>query len=179
MLAKLLALVLPLGLDTFAVATGLGTAAPSAAQRRRLTLLFCTFEAGMPLVGLAFGAPIARAIGGGAQTVAALLVGALGIVMLLGSDGEEGRLGELGRARGAAALALGLSVSLDELAIGFALGLLRLPVALVLGLIAAQAVVVTQLGLRLGRRLGETLREGAERLAGLALLVLGVALLLA
>jgi putative Mn2+ efflux pump MntP len=46
-------------------------------------------------------------------------------------------------------LLLGLSISLDELAIGFSLGLLRLPAAPVIALIALQALIVTQLGLRL------------------------------
>jgi putative Mn2+ efflux pump MntP len=41
-------------------------------------------------------------------------------------------------------------------------------------LIALQAFIVTQLGVRLGARVGEEIREGAERLAGVALLVLGV-----
>jgi hypothetical protein len=41
-------------------------------------------------------------------------------------------------------------------------------------LIGAQAFLVAQLGLRLGARLNERAREGAERLAGLALLGLGV-----
>jgi len=44
-------------------------------------------------------------------------------------------------------------------------------------LIALQAFIVTQLGLRLGHRLSERVREGAERLAGLALIVLALVLL--
>jgi putative Mn2+ efflux pump MntP len=44
-------------------------------------------------------------------------------------------------------------------------------------LVASQAFIVTQLGLRLGSRLSERTREDAERLAGVALTGLGVALL--
>jgi putative Mn2+ efflux pump MntP len=79
--------------------------------------------------------------------------------------------------RGVSAILLGVSISLDELAIGFTLGLLRLPAALVIVLIALQAFIVTQLGLRLGHRLSDRLREGAERLAGLAFTVLALVLL--
>jgi putative Mn2+ efflux pump MntP len=78
---------------------------------------------------------------------------------------------------GVGALLVGVSISLDELAIGFTLGLLRLPARLVIALIALQAFIVTQLGLRLGNRLSERLREGAERLAGAALAALGIVLL--
>jgi len=84
----------------------------------------------------------------------------------------------LARSRGLAALALGVSISLDELAIGFTLGLLRLPVALVVLLIGVQTVAVVQLGLRIGAQVGERVAEGAERLAGLALIGLGCVLLL-
>jgi hypothetical protein len=44
-------------------------------------------------------------------------------------------------------------------------------------LIAVQTVIVTQAGLRLGSRLSGGLREGAGPLAGVALTVLGLALL--
>src|SRR2546429_228187 len=75
------------------------------------------------------------------------------------------------------AVAAAISISLDELAIGFTIGLLRLPVPVVVVLIGAQAFLVTQLGLRLGARIGEGIREGAERLAGVALAGLGLVLL--
>ena len=73
-------------------------------------------------------------------------------------------------------VALGLSISLDELAIGFTIGLLHLRLWLAIVLIGAQAFIVAQLGLRLGARLSEKLRERAEQVAGLALI--GLALLL-
>jgi putative Mn2+ efflux pump MntP len=79
--------------------------------------------------------------------------------------------------RGFGAIVLGITISLDELAIGFTLGLLRLPVVLVIVLIAVQAFVAAQVGLALGARLGEGAREGAERLAGVALVGVGIFLL--
>ena len=52
---------------------------------------------------------------------------------------------------------------LDELAIGFSAGLLRLPIPALVIAVSAQAFVVTQLGLRLGGRLGRGLpRESLE-----------------
>ncbi len=179
MVAKLVALVLPLGLDTFAVAAALGMSQVSPERRLRLALLFTTFETGMPLVGLALGAPLGHAIGGAADYVAIGVLLALGLYILLASDDDEEvvRLGRLGDARGFGAIVLGASISLDELAIGFTLGLLRLPKALVVVLIALQAFLAAQLGFRLGARLGERMREGAERLAGVALTALGVVLL--
>jgi len=175
--ARLIALILPLGLDTFAVSAALGALGVSREHRLRLSLLFAAFEAGMPLVGLALGAPLGRAIGDAADYVAIGVLFAFGLYTLLGPEEDEERLSQLIKVRGSSALALGVSISLDELAIGFTLGLLRLPAALVIGLIAVQAFIVTQLGLRLGHRLSERVREGAERLAGLALIALALVLL--
>ncbi len=177
MLAKVIALVLPLGLDTFAVAAALGVVVVSPARRLRVSLLFAGFEAAMPLVGLGLGAPLGRAIGGTADYIAIAVLLGFGLYTLLDADRDEQKLGQLMRMRGLGALILGVSISLDELAIGFTLGLLRLPAGLVVILIALQAFVVAQLGLRVGARFSATLREGAERLAGVALTGLAVVLL--
>jgi putative Mn2+ efflux pump MntP len=98
--------------------------------------------------------------------------------MLLHEDqAESEKVGQLASGHGLVLLALGLSISLDELAIGFTIGLLHLSLWLAVILIGAQAFVFAQIGLRLGARLNETLRERAEQLAGLTLV--GLALLLA
>jgi putative Mn2+ efflux pump MntP len=178
---KLIALVLPLGLDSFAVAATLGLLGQPPARQLRISLVFTAFEAGMPLIGLLLGAPLGHAIGSGAGDVAIGLLIAVGVYTLvtsLRSDEveEERRLTELSQARGIRMLLLGLGISLDELAIGFTFGLLRLPAGLVIAVIAGQTLVLTQIGLRLGARLGERWTEGAERLAGVALTALGVVL---
>ena len=72
-----------------------------------------------------------------------------------------------------AILALGISISLDELAIGFSLGLVRLPVVPVIIAIAVQALLASQLGLALGHRISERFRERAEQLAAVVLILLG------
>jgi putative Mn2+ efflux pump MntP len=151
----------------------------SPASRIRVSALFCVFEAGMPLIGLGFGAPLGHAIGRAADYVAIGVLLAFGLHTVFARDEhDDARLAEFTRPRGFRALLLGLSISMDELAIGFTLGLLRLPVGLVIVLIALQTLVVTQLGLRLGNRISARLREGAQLLAGLALTALGIALLL-
>ncbi len=176
MIVKLLALVLPLGLDTFAIAAAIGMIGVSAPSRRRISVLFTSFEAGMPLIGLALGAPLGHAIGAAADYVAIGVLIAFGTYTLTAKEDDE-RLAELIQMKGLGAIALGVSISLDELAIGFTLGLLHISAALVIALIASQTLIVTQLGLRLGSRISERTREGAERLAGTALTALGLVLL--
>jgi putative Mn2+ efflux pump MntP len=179
-LLKLLLIVLPLGIDTFVVAAALAIAGLPPKERLRVSALFTLFEGGMPLVGLAIGAVLGNVLGTAADVVAIAALVLLGGFMLWPREesGEEARVALLSKTRGVAVVALGLSISLDELAIGFTLGLLRLPTALVVVLIALQAFVVTQLGTRFGARLGEAVREGAERVAGAILVFLGIILFL-
>ena len=67
---KLLAFTLPLCLDTFAVAFAvLGEMHLTRAQRIRVWVLLIAFEGGMPLAGMALGAPLAHWAGSPAHVV--------------------------------------------------------------------------------------------------------------
>ena len=122
----------------------------------------------MPLIGLLLGAPLAHAIGDIADYAAGAVLIAVGAWMLFVEDeeGEERRVRSFADARGLALIALGVSISLDELIDGFTLGLSRLPVPVVIGAIAVQAAVAAQVGLRVGARLSERSREGRRRRRG-------------
>jgi putative Mn2+ efflux pump MntP len=175
---ELIALALALGLDTFGVAIALGLAGLPREKRLRISLLFAGFEAAMPLVGVALGAPLGHAIGSTADYIAAALIAALGIYMLLSeNDQDEARVLSLTERGLFGAVALGASISLDELATGFSAGLLRLPIAALVIAVAAQAFIATQIGVRIGAGVGERTREAAEKLADVALITLGAILL--
>ncbi len=176
---KLLAFVLPLGLDSFAVAAAIGaTGVTTVLQRLRISLVFVVFEAGMPLIGLGLGSALAREIGHIANYLAAAAVIGIGTWLLLARDkDEEDKARRIADSRGLALIALGISISLDELAIGFTIGLTRLPVTAVIVAIALQAFLAAQLGLALGTRISERLRERAEQLAGIVLILLGAYLI--
>lgn len=177
---RLLAFVLPLGADSFAVAAALGAAGlTSAAERLRISAVFVAFQAGMPLIGVAVGGGLAAVIGRVADYAAAAAVIALGIFMLIHNDdsGDEQKASRLSNTHGLAILTLGISISLDEFAIGFSLGLVRLPVLSVIIAIGIVALIASQLGLALGSRISEHFRERAEKLAAIALILLGAYLL--
>lgn len=134
----------------------------------------------MPLVGLVVGAALGAVTGRFGDYVAILALAALGVYVLFADEArQEALVSRFAGSTGIALVAVGLAVSLGELAIGFALGLARVPVVPALVLIAAQAFLVSQLGFRLGGRVSESIREGAERLAGIALIAIAAALLLA
>jgi putative Mn2+ efflux pump MntP len=169
---KLVLFVLPLALDTFAASAALGIAQLTRRRRLELALLMTGFELAMPVVGLLVGHSIGSVVGHVARYVAAAALVALGVYMLVGGD-EEIRT----NVHGLALVGLGLSISLDELAIGFSFGLLHVSLVWALVLIAVQAFVAAHVGLWLGARVGEALRERAERAAGLALIALAVVVL--
>lgn len=174
---RLAALILPLSLDTFAVSAAVGTAGVASARRLRLSLTVAGFQGLMPLIGIGVGAGAGRLAGRLADPIAAAILVAIGVFMLREHEGSEGIRNPGGG--WPALVALCLSVSIDELAIGVSAGLLRLPIVLACILIALQGFVAAEVGMRLGGRIGVRTRENAERLAGAALVALGVALLIA
>ena len=125
---KLLAFVLPLGLDSFAVAAAIGAAQVITAwQRLRISLVFVIFEGGMPLIGLGLGTALARGIGQVADYLAGAAVIAVGAWMLLAGDKDDEDKAAPRQEPGLALIALGISISLDELAIGLTLAWLTCP----------------------------------------------------
>jgi putative Mn2+ efflux pump MntP len=173
-------LLLPLALDTFALAAALGMAGLEKRDRLRVTLVFTAFEACMPIAGMLIGRVAGAFLGAwaGYGGIAFLLVAGLLLLRPGQNESDEaGRMRLLAHARGLAILDLGLSISVDELTVGLSAGLLGLSIVLTVLWIAVQAVVATQVGLRLGGRLGEEVRERAEWLAGVALILVAIVLL--
>jgi len=180
-IAFLLAALLPLALDTFALAAVLGMIGLPRRVQLRTSLILAGFEAGMPVVGYVTGAAFGRVVGDLAGWTAIAVFAVAGIRMLRADEDEQReqeRVKLLARAQGVAIIDLGLGISLDELAIGFSLGLIGVPLLVAVIWIGFQALVAAQIGLRLGSRVGEELRERTEVLAGGMLLALAAALLL-
>ena len=173
-------LLLPLALDTFALAAALGVAGLERRDRLRVALTFTVFEAGMPIVGLLAGRAAGGFLGEWAGYGAILFLFIAGLLLVRPSkdeDAEQRRLKLLAHARGLAILDLGLSISVDELTVGLSAGLLGLPIAVTVVWIAVQAFAAAQLGLRFGGRVGEEVRERSEQAAGAALIAVALALL--
>jgi len=186
--ARLIPLILSLGLDTFALSTALGVAPLPVRTRLRLALTFAAAEGVMPAVGLLIGRPLGATIGGWAVYIAAALLIGTGVWMLregLEDDdddeagGEASKIMSAATARGLPLVGIALSVSLDELAMGFSFGVLRVAVAPALIAIALQALVVSLGGQWIGQRMGAALGERAEVLAGVVLCLLGVGFIVA
>ena len=173
-------LLLPLGLDTFALSAALGVVGLTDKDRLRVSLLFTVFEAGMPILGILVGQAIGKVFGawaGYGGILFLLIAGALLLRPGRDENAEERRLKLLAQARGLAAIDLGLSISVDELTVGLSAGLLAIPIVLAVIWIAIQAFLVAQAGMRFGHRIGDELRERSEKVAGAALIAVALILL--
>jgi putative Mn2+ efflux pump MntP len=174
---KLIALILPLCIDTFAVSAALGIAGFSGRRRLTTALFFTAFEAIMPVVGLLAGTPLRRALGDKAEVAAFCILIILGLYTLLHNEkGEVNQPAAMLRGWGLSAFLLGLTISLDEIAIGFTLGLLGAPVVWIITIIGVQAFAFSQLGFSIGKKLSQKYTDRAVKFSGLILVILGLAL---
>jgi manganese efflux pump family protein len=172
------AFIVPLGIDTFAVAVALGTRniAPL-----RAALVFAFFEAVMPLVGLVLG----RVVGARFETPAVVTGGVVlvlvALYMLREALEDEKRAEDVSFTSLRTAALAGFGISMDELAIGFPMGTSGLPIPETILAIAIQTFIVTYMGIAVGVRIGQTLGRRTSRIAGIvaagAFALLGVYLI--
>jgi len=165
MALKILAFVIPLGLDTFALAIALGL---HGIRPLRPAVVFAIFEGVMPLFGIA----LARVVSERFATEATILGGVilLGIAAHAFYEGlrneEDVKQVSFGSLR--SAVLGGVAISTDELAAGFPLGASGLPVGLVLLAIVVQTLIFATLGVAIGNRVRANLARAASRYAGIA-----------
>ena len=176
----LLALVIPLTLETFVLSAALGLAGLPKHRHLRTSLILALFEAIMPVIGVLIGIGLGNIIGHFAGYTAAAIIGLAGLILLWPTDKKTKKRHKkklLARTRGFAIIDLGLSISIDELAIGVSLGLLGIPVWLAVAVIGVQAFLSSQAGLMMGKHLSSKLEQRAERLTGLILIGTAIAML--
>ena len=164
------------GLDNLGAATAIGVSGVDWQLRRRIALIFGTFEASMPLVGLVVGRSVAHSFGSHTKAIAGIVLGSVGIYAILGEVLRERTEERHSHSPSLARLiVLGATLSIDNLAIGFALGSYHVNVVLAAVVIATFSVALTLLGMEVGARLGERLGQRAELVGGVMLVAIGVA----
>ncbi|MCU1363192.1 MAG: yebN [Acidimicrobiaceae bacterium] len=164
------------GLDNFAASTALGFSGVDRRLRLRVALIFGTFEAVMPVVGLLIGRSLAHGLGGTAKPVAGVLLGLAGayvIVTELLGDEDGAKSPELTVRR---LVLIGGALSIDNIVIGFALGAYRVNLLVAAVTIAAVSVALSLLGLEIGGQLGARLGARSELIGGAVLVLVGAAI---
>jgi len=161
------------GFGNFGASISIGLAGTTLATRVRVGIVFGIFEAGMPLVGLLAGRSAAQAFGGASGYVGGTLLIAIGGWQLV----QAFRAGAGGLPPPASMrrlLLTGLALSMDNLVVGFSLGVQHPSLVEAIAVFAAVSVCLSLLGLELGRRLGAAVEFGAEYVAGVVLMAVGL-----
>jgi putative Mn2+ efflux pump MntP len=168
----LIFLGLSASLSNFGGAVGLGVLPLTRRLRFQIAGTFFAMEALMPIVGLVLGSRLASSIGGRGQFVAGLVLVGIGGYTLLETRRETRDLKIPVKLRTIVLLAVALS--LDNLVVGLGLGLLHAPVPVAAVFMGGCSLVLTIIGLELGRRLGDRVGERSELFSGLVLIAAGI-----
>ncbi|MDP9111889.1 MAG: manganese efflux pump MntP family protein [Candidatus Eremiobacteraeota bacterium] len=171
MILKIALFVLPLGLDTFAIAVAVGL---RRIHPLRPAAVFAIAEGTMPLVGIFFGSLVSLRFQSAAGYIGAVILILLGLHVLKESEETLEEAEGLSFTSLRTMLLAGLAVSIDEIAIGFPLATEGLPVLWVLVAIAAQAFLLGYAGVSLGAKLGARASKLSGILAGCAFIALGI-----
>ena len=172
-LAKVIAVAIAVGLDVLAVSVGVGVARLAWDASLRVGVAFASSEIIMQIVGYALGTGLGRMIGEVASYTGFALLALVGVFMLRGSVQDDVET-KFDATRGAGLLLTSLSISLDSLGVGFALPGVSIPLVPLLITLSISTTIFTFVGLGFGARLGQRYEKGAERAAGIILIVLAI-----
>lgn len=173
MIFKLLVLGLALSMDNFRTAIALGALRLSWRRAVLVALAFGFVDGLAPLVGVLVGRFAAHAIGVIAPYVGAVVLAAYGLYLVI--KGVRARSPEEPDFRWSL-FSLPLPLSLDNVIAGTSLGLLGLSPWISPPTFGAITVVMSFVGLQLGRVASRFIRIRADLLSGVALMVMAVVL---
>ncbi|PWJ02686.1 hypothetical protein DKG34_36875 [Streptomyces sp. NWU49] len=173
MIGEILVLGFVLSLDNFRVSIALGTVPFGLKRAVQVALAFGLWDAIMPLVGLLIGRQIGELVGGVADLVGAAALGGYGLYLVISAlrNPEPDELDHPW-----ALFGIPLTLSLDNLVAGASLGILGLSPWFSAAVFGAMTVVMSLIGLRLGRAAARFIRIRSDLLSGVTLIVAAVAL---
>lgn len=171
---ELVFLALALSMDAFAVAMGLGSKKNTTMMLLPLKvgLFFGAFQALMPLIGYLGGKGLEGFVGGYAPWIA------FGLLVLIGAkmvyEGlHEGIEDDIQTITHKLLLTLSIATSIDAMAAGFSLMMLPLSPLLACAVIGCVTLVLSIIGVYIGKVMGTWLENKAEILGGIVLIVIG------
>jgi putative Mn2+ efflux pump MntP len=171
-LVPLLILGFSASLSNFGGAVGLGVLPLSRRHRFEIIGIFVAMEIVMPIIGILLGGRLAGSVGQKANFFAGLILIGIGLYTMYETRKETKDL-EIPVKRRTVVL-LAIALSLDNLVVGFGLGLLGAPLLVAAAFMGGCSLVLTLVGLELGRQLGKRIGERSELFSGLVLVAAGV-----
>ena len=173
MIWEVLVLGFVLSLDNFRVSIALGTVPFGLKRAVQVALTFGLWDGIMPLVGLLAGRRIGEAVGGVADLVGAVALGAYGLFLVITAlrSPEPDELDHPW-----ALFGIPLTLSLDNLLAGASLGILGLSPWLSATVFGAITALLSLVGLQVGRAVARLVRIRSDLLSGVTLIIAAVAL---
>jgi len=175
-LMTLTIMALALGMDAFSVGLGMGLIRLRLRQIFYIGVTIGLFHIWMPLLGMMIGKLLSDKLGTIASYAGGVLLVVLGIQMMVSSFRHEEE--SLIKPVGLGLLIFALSVSLDSFSVGLSLGIFGARTAVTIAIFGFMSMILTWLGLILGRRVQGWLGKYSEALGGSILLAFGIKLLL-
>jgi putative Mn2+ efflux pump MntP len=173
MIDDLLIIGFTLSLDNFRTAIALGPLRLTRRHAVQVALVFGFWDMVAPLLGILAGGYFAETIGSTAEYVGAIVLGTYGLCLLV-QAWRTPAPDELDRRW--ALFGLPLPLSLDNAFAGTSLGLLGYSAWVTAPLFGAITVLMTFVGLELGRAAAHFIRLRSDLLTGVALVIMAVVL---
>ena len=176
-----LILAFGMSMDAFAAAIGKGTSLhrPGLKEALRTGLIFGAIEALTPLIGWAIGQAATKYVMAWDHWLAFVLLAFLGGRMILEGLRKKDQQPEIIQRHGFWLLACtAVATSLDALAVGVGLAFLQVNIVTTALAIGASTLIMTTLGVLLGRFLGPVMGKWAEIFGGVVLIGIGSSILI-
>lgn len=172
-------LALALSMDAFAVSIGLGSKPVESHKKLAIwaAVYFGLFQGLMPLIGYLGGKGLLGWIDVYAPWIAFLLLLFVGGKMIFEAF-AEGIEEDVCQITQRVMLTLAIATSIDAMAAGFALNLLQANPFIACVIIGVITMVMSTLGVFIGKRSGTWLESKAELLGGVILILIGIKLVL-
>lgn len=169
---------LGLSMDACAVSIALSAKYRSLSKLLFATISFAVFQMIMPVIGYLLGMPFEGWIAPVDHWIAFFVLSGLGVNMLIDFKKEHELEERLGSLTFKAIGALALATSIDALIVGVGFHALELDLMSSVLMIGVVTLLVSFLGLGLGRIFQKTLASYAEKIGGGILIFLGVKILM-
>lgn len=178
MLGFLLASV-TVSLSNFSGALGLGLVDANKKLSALILSIFGVFELLMPIFGMIAGRILAISLDSTGKYIGAFLLLFMGVYIIWNASFIKRKTTKQKTTIATIAL-LGFICSLDNLVLGFVFGLYHLPIPIfaAASLMATISIVMSAIGLQIGKYLGHIAKKWSEQLEGVVFILLGLCFLL-
>ncbi|MEN1967665.1 manganese efflux pump MntP family protein [Lentibacillus sp. N15] len=163
-IVSLLFMSVALGMDAFSVSLGMGMQQLRLKRIALIGLVIGLFHIMMPFSGIIVGRAISTQIGQLTTLIAGMLLIAIGSQMVFSAFNHEVK--KIVKPAGIGLLFFSLSVSMDSFSVGLSLGMSGVKTAIALFLFGAVSMLLTWIGLILGKKVHGLLGVYGEILGG-------------